>query len=547
MQNKNDNFFDSRTLLAIVLVGAVFFGWQSYLSKKYPQSAVKKDEVTSNNAESKKDGQINQQSPQTAAAGSAKSELTTSPQVANAEATKETIESYKTENFIGSVSSHGMGIRQVELTKFLNREKSPVKLANHDELGAFSLVNLDSSTPVNFAVKKLGELSFEGEANVSGAKIVRKIEINPSNYSFKNNIKVLVSSGDFKGFSLFVGEQRLPEAKSSFLMPRFDHQQFLVSTPAKTDRFNIESSKEITPDQFSGLQVFGLSSQYFTTSFFDQSQITPDLKLLAQVNSKSVGGLVSYRPSSPSGELNFEFTTYIGPKSFGILQSVDNKLTELIDYGMFSAIAKVLLKIMQWFNQGVMNWGVSIILLTLLVRVVVLPFNLASYKSMKKMQKIQPMMQSLREKYKDDAQTLNREMMVLMKDQKVNPLGGCLPMLLQMPIFFALYQVFGQSIELYQAPFMLWIQDLSLKDPFYVLPVLMGIAMFFQQKLTPTTMDPAQAKILQWMPLVFSFMMISLPSGLTLYIFVTTLFGVIQQQLFMRDKTASVAIREAKA
>ena len=142
---------------------------------------------------------------------------------------------------------------------------------------------------------------------------------------------------------------------------------------------------------------------------------------------------------------------------------------------------------------------------------------------------------------------MNKEMMLLMKDQKVNPLGGCLPMLLQMPVFFALYQVLGQSIELYQAPFFGWIQDLSLKDPFFVLPVLMGISMFIQQKITPSTMDPAQAKIMQFIPLVFSIMMVSLPSGLTLYIFVSTLFGVTQQQIFMKDRSGLVPVTTAKA
>ena len=126
--------------------------------------------------------------------------------------------------------------------------------------------------------------------------------------------------------------------------------------------------------------------------------------------------------------------------------------------------------------------------------------------------------------------------MVLMKEAKANPLGGCLPMFLQIPIFFALYQVIGQSIDLYHAPFMLWITDLSLKDPFYVLPALMGVTMFFQQKITPSTMEPAQQKIMNFMPIFFTFLMITLPSGLTLYIFISSIFGVLQQLYFMREK-----------
>ena len=152
------------------------------------------------------------------------------------------------------------------------------------------------------------------------------------------------------------------------------------------------------------------------------------------------------------------------------------------------------------------------------------------------MQKIQPLIAELRERYKDKPQQLNTEMMDLMRKNKVNPVGGCLPMLLQLPVFFALYQVLGQSIELYKAPFMFWIKDLSAMDPYFVLPVLMGISMYIQQKITPSTMDPMQAKVLQFMPILFSLMMISLPSGLTLYIFVSTFFGIVQQYIFMKDK-----------
>ena len=153
---------------------------------------------------------------------------------------------------------------------------------------------------------------------------------------------------------------------------------------------------------------------------------------------------------------------------------------------------------------------------------------------MKNMQKIQPLLTSVREKHKEDPTKMNQEVMALMKEHKVNPLGGCLPILLQLPIFIALYQVLGQSIEMYQAPFMWWIQDLSLKDPFFVLPVLMGVTMYLQQKFTPTTLDPTQAKIMMFMPVVFALFMVALPSGLTLYIFISTLFAVIQQKILMQ-------------
>lgn len=218
---------------------------------------------------------------------------------------------------------------------------------------------------------------------------------------------------------------------------------------------------------------------------------------------------------------------------------------------MFAVIARPILKLLKLIHEGVPNWGLAIILLTIVVRLIVLPFNIYSYRSMKVMQKLQPEMNRVRERYKDlpadQKLQMNQEIMDLMKKHKANPMGGCLPMLLQLPVFLALYQVLGQSIELYRAPFFLWITDLSSKDSYFVLPVLMGGAMFLNQKMTPTTMDPAQAKIMMWMPLIFSFFMISLPSGLTLYIFVSTLFGIGQQYYFVRDRNAVPAATVAKA
>ncbi|MBM4304760.1 MAG: membrane protein insertase YidC, partial [Deltaproteobacteria bacterium] len=168
------------------------------------------------------------------------------------------------------------------------------------------------------------------------------------------------------------------------------------------------------------------------------------------------------------------------------------------------------------------------------------PLTQKSMKSMKAMQKLQPKIAELKEKYKDDQKKLNEEQMALFKTHKVNPAGGCFPMLIQLPVFIALYAVLGNSIELFHAPFFGWIHDLSTKDPFYIYPVLMGIAMFLQQKMTPSAgMDPTQQKMMYFMPVIFTFMMINLPSGLTLYIFVSTILGVVQQ-VSMKDKQGVV-------
>jgi len=221
---------------------------------------------------------------------------------------------------------------------------------------------------------------------------------------------------------------------------------------------------------------------------------------------------------------------YFGPKELHAVRAVDKTLDSTIDFGWFTAFAYPLLRIMKWFYAAFANWGLAIILLTLLVKLLTFPLTYKSMKSMKQMAKLQPQLQKLRERYADDKETLNREMLTLMRTQGYNPAAGCLPILIQMPVFFALYRVLYSSIELYHAPFGLWIHDLSAKDPFFVTPILLTVTMYIQQKLTPNTAtDPMQAKMLQFMPVIFGLMMISLPSGLTLYMLVNALASILQQ------------------
>lgn len=222
-------------------------------------------------------------------------------------------------------------------------------------------------------------------------------------------------------------------------------------------------------------------------------------------------------------------------KNYDYLDSIGGNLHLSVDFGFFHFIAVPILRMLQFFYKTMENYGVSIILLTLVIRLFTFPFQYKSFKSMKKMQVVQPELQLLREKYKDNPQKMQQETMALFKKAGANPLSGCLPMLLQMPFFFAFYQVLNNSVELVGSPFFGWIHDLSVKDPFYVLPVLMGGAMFLQQKLTPSSSaDPTQQKVMMFMPLIFCFIMKDLAAGLNLYIFISTLFAIIQQLFVYR-------------
>jgi len=245
------------------------------------------------------------------------------------------------------------------------------------------------------------------------------------------------------------------------------------------------------------------------------------------------------------------FTLYLGPRDLYILKTLNKNLEKAINFGWFDIIAKPLLVALRFFNQYLSNYGLSIILLTILIKILFWPLTRKSYQSMKEMRKLQPMMAKLREKYKNNKQEMNKQLMGLYKTYKINPMGGCLPMLVQMPVFFAFYRILPNSIELRHAPFVLWVNDLSaperlfsfpftipLMAPPYGIPILtllMGASMFLQQKMTPMTGDPAQAKMMMLLPIVFTFLFINFPSGLVLYWLVNNILSIAQQSRINRQ------------
>jgi YidC/Oxa1 family membrane protein insertase len=211
-------------------------------------------------------------------------------------------------------------------------------------------------------------------------------------------------------------------------------------------------------------------------------------------------------------------------------------LENAIDFGdWLKWLAMPLLVALKFLYGYVHNYGIAIIILTILIKLIFWPLGNKSYKSMKEMQKLQPKMAALREKYKDDKTKLSQESMALYKTHKVNPLGGCLPMVVQIPVFFGLYKSLLYAIELRHSPFFWWIQDLSAKDPYYITPIIMGATMFIQQKMTPTGADPMQAKIMLFMPIIFTFMFLNFPSGLVIYWLFNNIISIGQQVYINRQ------------
>ncbi len=525
MNQDNNNFMDSRTLLAILLVGLVWFGWQQFISKKYgDQNQLEK--VESNVAPTTKESVNTTVGGLTKESGNPDKNVTTNQ--------LESLNDFANNNFKLKISSKGMSLKNVELLQFKDFENATIKFSGGEQ-GMFSTI-IDGNI-LDFQISKKDENTFVGVAEYKNAKVTKKLTFT-NGYNLNIESTIESAQGALPNIEVNLEEEIKKHTSSSIFAPATDHQDVVVLGGEGEKDFNVSSGKDDYNEVVKQATLASVNGHYFSASYIDKSDLLPNFSINHKASSPFVRGRLVYNPSADLKTLSIKSIAYIGPKDISVLESVDPNLLKVVKFGFFSFIAKPLLLIMKWFNSFLGNWGWSIILLTLFVRMIVMPLHIMSFKSMKAMQKVQPMIQNLRERYKDDPMTLNKEMMALMKKHKVNPMGGCLPMLLQIPVFFALYRVFSESIELYRAPFIFWIHDLSLKDPYYVLPVLMATVMYLQQKMTPSTMDPAQAKIMQFMPLVFSFMMISLPSALTLYMFVSTLFGIIQQYLILKDKNA---------
>lgn len=277
--------------------------------------------------------------------------------------------------------------------------------------------------------------------------------------------------------------------------------------------------------------------QYFATAWIPSAKETNTFFSTADKSSgiASIGFRGAPIVVQPGAQHSLSTQLWVGPEIQDKMAAIAPHLDLTVDYGWLWFISQPLFKLLKFIHSFVGNWGFSIIVITFIVRGIMYPLTKAQYTSMAKMRLLQPKLQAMRERIGDDKQRMSQEMMALYKAEKVNPLGGCLPLIVQMPIFLALYYMLMSSVELRHAPFILWITDLSAQDPYYILPVLMGVTMFFIQKMSPTTVtDPMQQKIMTFMPVIFTVFFLWFPSGLVLYYIVSNLVTIVQQQLIYR-------------
>jgi YidC/Oxa1 family membrane protein insertase len=381
---------------------------------------------------------------------------------------------------------------------------------------------------------------FEGRVGAIGLRKTYRLTGQP----FELTLDLAVSGVPAAGSISVLYTGFMPPSTSSggmFSGPALDFMRPACRAGSKTERFKVDGDQ--VSQRLDGATGWaGIDQHYFTSAVFPQPEAAGSCVFFKGSQKGSAAAALQLPVTAGTSQVSLK--VFAGPKQLDLLKSYGRGFETAIDYGpvtnLFGFFAQGLLRVMRWFHGYIGNWGVAIILLTLTVKLLLYPLTLKSMQSMGAMRRLQPEIEKLKAKHGEDKQALNLAVMQLYQANKVNPLGGCLPMLLQMPVWFALYATLQTSVELYREPF-LWMSDLTVKDPFFILPVAMGATSFIMQKLSPQPADNAQAKMmLYFFPAFFAFMMLFVPSGLTLYIFVNNLLSIVQQQVVnrMQEKAA---------
>lgn len=442
-------------------------------------------------------------------------------------------------------TTHGGALRSLQLKKYrksLAENSDPVEMVKIASGMPFplqvsfpnSVIDVPFGTPFNTAADpeinvadKEKTLSFYKE--IPGVIKVEKIFIfRPGQYNIDLEVRItnLSSSPLTQDVGLTWVQFADPEGKKD----DYAHQGPIVHSVKNVERQEIKKL-EGTKIHGPGVNWCGFESKYFIAAMIPSHPTLANAVFLKNPNNLLYVSLVVPKNIIPPGQaISIPYNLYIGPKDYSILKAQGVQLEEAIDFGSWLKwLAMPLLIILKFLYGYVHNYGMAIIILTVIIKIIFWPLGTKSYQSMKEMQKIQPKLKELQEKYKNDRQRLSQETMALYRAHKINPMGGCLPILIQIPVFFGLYKTLLYAIELRHSPFIWWIRDLSDKDPYYITPVIMGATMWWQQKMTPTGGDPTQQKIMLWMPVIFTFLFLNFPSGLVIYWLFNNILSIGQQ------------------
>ena len=546
----------SRLLLAIVISLVIFLAWQFFFAPPPPeQQPVKKAEAP---AGAKEQPVQTQDQAKPYSADSEQTGLTAQPATGGTATPIERTITVETPLYEAKISESGAVVYSFLLKKYRESVQKNAQLkqvlineraagVGHLGFSGKSIAGLDKAV---FSTDLTAERVVVNERTRNLAFVWRSPEgvVIQKTFSFDSEsyvvgMDVTIKNGSGRGIQdrLIVGlNGKAPGDKRLYA---FEGPSALIND----ELLEIKIKKLKEQNTFDGkINWVALQSRYFMSGLIPEQIEEAGLHLALE--SEKVVTAQYQQPEKaipPGNQYTYKYKLYIGPKRISQLRSVGNNLEKLIDFGWFDFIAKPCLWLLNLFYSVIPNYGVAIIILTILVKLLLWPLGSKSYKSMSEMKKLQPLMKEIREKYKDDKQRMNQEVMGLYKTYKVNPLGGCLPMVVQLPVFFALYRMLYEAIELRHAPFFLWIDDLAAPDrlfrfdfsipfmePPYGIPVLtvvMGASMLLQQKMSPPMGDATQAKMMMFMPIIFTVIFINFSSGLVLYWLVNNILSIAQQ------------------
>lgn len=451
---------------------------------------------------------------------------------------------------IGTSSGDLHGAKLLNYPVSLKKPDKAVPLlhqANPDLFVAQSGLRTNSGPPakeVNFSAPKSHYELAEGEKSLAvpltwegenGFRITKIYTFHRDSYQIGLTIKVENGTNQAwtgRAYAQFI---RTPPQSNGFLARSYVGAVFSMQgheyEKVTFDDLASEAFERRSPDGWAAML-----QHYFVAAWIPREQGTNYYYGKHAEGSRYITGVMPAQKTVAPGESGaFQFTLFAGPKIQDRLAAAAPKLNLTVDYGIWTIIAEPLFWLLSWFHNLVGNWGWAIVLLTLVVKLVFYKLSQTSYRSMARMRKLQPQLLTIKDRYGNDRHKVGQAMMDLYRKEKVNPMGGCLPILVQVPVFIALYWMLIESVELRQAPFILWIQDLTSKDPYYVLPLLMGVSMLVQQKLSPTPADPIQAKVMSLLPIMFTFFFAFFPAGLVLYWVVNNILSIAQQWYITRQ------------
>ncbi|MBE8564014.1 membrane protein insertase YidC [Vibrio sp. OPT20] len=381
------------------------------------------------------------------------------------------------------------------------------------------------------------ELRIPMTYHANGLDYTKTFVLKRGSYAMDVEYDVVNNSGTNATFGMYAHlRQNVMDDGGSLTMPTYRGGAYSTEdTRYKKYSFDDMQDRNLSLNLANGQGWAAMIQHYFASAWIPRDEAGSNLYTRVIGNLGDIGVRMPNKTIATGDEASFKATLWVGPKLQDQMAAVAPNLDLVVDYGWLWFIAKPLHTLLSFIQGIVVNWGLAIICLTFIVRGAMYPLTKAQYTSMAKMRMLQPKLTAMRERIGDDRQRMSQEMMELYKKEKVNPLGGCLPIILQMPIFISLYWALMESVELRHSPFFGWITDLSAQDPYYILPLLMGASMFLIQKMSPTTVtDPMQQKIMTFMPVMFTFFFLFFPSGLVLYWLVSNIVTLIQQTLIYR-------------